>query len=114
MTGVRPVPVMGHSGGPGHWEITYEECRVPSESLLGERGAGFAIAQDRLGPGRIHHCMRAIGTAERAHEMMCRRANERGAFGGPLPDKQFLQESIAASRMETDQARLLTLFPAPE
>jgi acyl-CoA dehydrogenase len=109
---VRPIPVMGHDRGPGHCEIRYEGCRVPKGSLLGERGAGFAIAQDRLGPGRIHHCMRAIGTAERAHEMMCRRANEREAFGGPLADKQFVQESIAASRMEIDQARLLTLFAA--
>jgi len=109
---VRPISVMGHDGGPGHCEIRYEECRVPKEFLLGERGAGFAIAQDRLGPGRIHHCMRAIGTAERAHEMMCRRANERSAFGGPLGEKQFVQESIAASRMEIDQARLLTLYAA--
>jgi acyl-CoA dehydrogenase len=109
---VRPIPVMGHDKGPGHCEIRYEGCRVPADSLLGERGAGFAIAQDRLGPGRIHHCMRAIGTAERAHEMMCRRANERVAFGGPLADKQFVQEAIAASRMEIDQARLLTLYAA--
>jgi acyl-CoA dehydrogenase len=109
---VRPISVMGHDGGPGHCEIRYEDCRVPKENLLGERGAGFAVAQDRLGPGRIHHCMRAIGTAERAHEMMCRRANERSAFGGPLGDKQFVQESIAASRMEIDQARLLTLYAA--
>jgi acyl-CoA dehydrogenase len=109
---VRPISVMGHDGGPGHCEIRYEDCRVPKGNLLGERGAGFAVAQDRLGPGRIHHCMRAIGTAERAHEMMCRRANERTAFGGPLGDKQFVQESIAASRMEIDQARLLTLYAA--
>ena len=109
---VRPIPVMGHDKGPGHCEIRYDGCRVPKENLLGDRGAGFAIAQDRLGPGRIHHCMRAIGTAERAHEMMCRRANERVAFGGPLADKQFVQEAIAASRMEIDQARLLTLYAA--
>jgi acyl-CoA dehydrogenase len=109
---VRPISVMGHDGGPGHCEIRYEDCRVPKGFLLGERGAGFAVAQDRLGPGRIHHCMRAIGTAERAHEMMCRRANERSAFGGPLGEKQFVQESIAASRMEIDQARLLTLYAA--
>ncbi len=109
---VRPIPVMGHDKGPGHCEIRYEAVRVPKGNLLGERGAGFAIAQDRLGPGRIHHCMRAIGTAERAHEMMCRRANERVAFGGPLADKQFVQEAIAASRMEIDQARLLTLYAA--
>jgi acyl-CoA dehydrogenase len=109
---VRPIPVMGHDRGPGHCEIRYEGARVPKENLLGERGAGFAIAQDRLGPGRIHHCMRAIGTAERAHEMMCRRANERVAFGGPLADKQFVQEAIATSRMDIDQARLLTLYAA--
>jgi acyl-CoA dehydrogenase len=109
---VRPINVMGHDRGPGHCEIRYEGCRVPKQSLLGERGGGFAIAQDRLGPGRIHHCMRAIGTAERGLEMMCRRANGRVAFGGPLADKQFVQEAIAQSRMEIDQARLLTLFAA--
>jgi acyl-CoA dehydrogenase len=109
---VRPVPVMGHDGGPGHCEIRYEDCRVPEANLLGPRQAGFAIAQDRLGPGRIHHCMRAIGTAERAIEMMCRRANEREAFGGPLAEKQFVQDFIAKSRMETDQARLLTMNAA--
>jgi acyl-CoA dehydrogenase len=109
---IRSVPVMGHDKGPGHCEIRYEDCRVPAANLLGERGGGFAIAQDRLGPGRIHHCMRAIGSAERALEMMCRRANSRAAFGGPLADKQFVQESIAASRMEIDQARLLTLYAA--
>jgi acyl-CoA dehydrogenase len=109
---VRSISVMGHDKGPGHCEVRYEGCRVPAANLLGERGAGFAIAQDRLGPGRIHHCMRAIGTAERAHEMMCRRANKRVAFGGPLGDKQFVQEAIASSRMEIDQARLLTLYAA--
>jgi acyl-CoA dehydrogenase len=109
---IRQIPVMGHDKGPGHCEVRFTECRVPKDNLLGERGAGFTIAQDRLGPGRIHHCMRAIGTAERAHEMMCRRANERHAFGGPLADKQFVQEDIAVSRMEIDQARLLTLYAA--
>ncbi len=109
---VRAVSVMGHDKGPGHCEISYEDCRVPAANLLGERGGGFAIAQDRLGPGRIHHCMRAIGSAERALEMMCSRANSRVAFGGPLADKQFVQESIASSRMEIDQARLLTLYAA--
>jgi acyl-CoA dehydrogenase len=109
---VRPIPVMGHDRGPGHCEIRYEDCRVPAANLLGPRQAGFAIAQDRLGPGRIHHCMRAIGTAERAIEMMCRRANEREAFGAKLADKQFIQDFIAKSRMEVDQARLLTLFAA--
>jgi acyl-CoA dehydrogenase len=109
---LRPIPVMGHDRGPGHCEIRYEDCRVPAANLLGPRQAGFVIAQDRLGPGRIHHCMRAIGTAERAIEMMCRRANEREAFGGKLADKQFIQDFIAKSRMEVDQARLLTLFAA--
>ena len=84
--GVRPVPVMGHDEGPGHWEVRYEDCRVPADNLLGERGAGFAIAQDRLGPGRIHHCMRAIGSAERAFELMCRaRPRPRGRSAGRWP-----------------------------
>ena len=109
---VRPVSVMGHDGGPGHCEIRYEDCRVPAGNLLGPRQAGFVIAQDRLGPGRIHHCMRAIGSCERAIEMMCRRANERETFGGKLAEKQFVQDFIAKSRMETEQARLLTLMAA--
>jgi acyl-CoA dehydrogenase len=109
---IRPVPVMGHDGGPGHCEIRYEDCRVPADNLLGPRQAGFVIAQDRLGPGRIHHCMRAIGSAERAIEMMCRRANEREAFGSKLADKQFVQDFIAKSRMEVEQARLLTMKAA--
>src|SRR4029079_7113117 len=107
---VRPVPVMGHDGGPGHCEILYEDCRVPASNLLGERGAGFVIAQDRLGPGRIHHCMRAIGTAERAIELMCRRANERETFGGKLAEKQFVQDFVGRSRMECEQARLVNLY----
>jgi acyl-CoA dehydrogenase len=109
---VRSISVMGHSGGSGHCEVTYEDCRVPVTNRLGAEGAGFSIAQARLGPGRIHHCMRAIGAAERAIEMMCRRANERHAFGGPLADKQFVQDFIARSRLEVDQARLLTLYAA--
>jgi acyl-CoA dehydrogenase len=109
---LRPVSVMGHSGGPGHCEIEYADCRVPADSLLGERGAGFTIAQDRLGPGRIHHCMRAIGAAERAVELMCKRAVKREAFGSALAEKQFVQDFIAKSRIEIDQARLLTLYAA--
>jgi acyl-CoA dehydrogenase len=109
---VRSVPVMGHSSGGGHCEIRYEDCRVPAANILGEEGAGFAIAQARLGPGRIHHCMRMIGGAERALEYMCQRANTRVAFGGPLADKQFVQDFIALSRMEIDQARLMTLYAA--
>jgi acyl-CoA dehydrogenase len=109
---VRPISVMGHAGGPGHCEIRYEDCRVPAENLLGPRGEGFTIAQARLGPGRIHHCMRAIGAAERALEMMCRRANERVVFGGPLGEKQFVQDFIAKSRIEIDGARLMVLHAA--
>jgi acyl-CoA dehydrogenase len=103
---------MGHDGGPGHWEVRYDGCRVPAENLLGERGAGFAIAQDRLGPGRIHHCMRAIGSAERAFELMCRRAQERQAFGGALAEKQFVQDFVAKSRLDIDGARLMVLHAA--
>jgi acyl-CoA dehydrogenase len=109
---VRPVSVMGHTGGGGHCEIVYENCRVPASNLLGPEGGGFAIAQARLGPGRIHHCMRAIGGAERALELMCLRASTRIAFGGPLAEKQFVQDFIATSRMEIDQARLLVLHAA--
>jgi acyl-CoA dehydrogenase len=109
---LRRVPVMGHAGGPGHCEVRYERCRVPRENLLGPLHGGFVIAQARLGPGRIHHCMRAIGMAERAFEIMCRHANSRVAFGGPLGEKQFVQEWVATSRMEIDQARLLVLHSA--
>jgi acyl-CoA dehydrogenase len=108
----RAVSVMGHTSGGGHCEIYYENCRVPAENRLGPEGAGFVIAQARLGPGRIHHCMRAIGMAERAFEIMCRHANTRKAFGSTLGEKQFVQEWIATSRMEIDQARLLTLYAA--
>lgn len=111
-TGVRPVSVMGHDGGPGHWEVRYEDVRVPQACLLGARGEGFSIAQARLGPGRIHHCMRAIGSAERAFELMCERALAREAFGGPLADKQFVQDFIAKSRIEIDGARLMVLHAA--
>jgi acyl-CoA dehydrogenase len=109
---VRSVSVMGHTGGGGHCEIRYEDCRVPVTNLLGPENGGFMIAQARLGPGRIHHCMRAIGMAERAFEVMCRHANTRVAFGGPIGEKQFVQEWVATSRMEIEQARLLTLKAA--
>ncbi len=111
-TGVRPVSVMGHDGGPGHWEVLYEDVRVPEGNLLGPRGNGFAIAQARLGPGRIHHCMRAIGSAERAFELMCERAHVREAFGGKLAEKQFVQDFVAKSRLEIDAARLMVLHAA--
>ena len=109
---VRPISVMGHDAGPGHCEVRYRDCRVPAENLLGPRGAGFEIAQARLGPRRIHHCMRAIGAAERALELMCRRANAREAFGGPLAEKQFVQDFVARSRIEIDAARLMVLHAA--
>jgi acyl-CoA dehydrogenase len=110
---VRPLSNMGHVAGPGHWEIAYEDCRVPAEaSTLGARQAGFKIAQDRLGPGRIHHCMRLIGVAERALELMCQRAKSRSMFGSTLADKQFVQDFIALSRIEIDQARLVTAHAA--
>ncbi|CAG0999987.1 acyl-CoA dehydrogenase [Myxococcaceae bacterium] len=109
---VRAVSVMGHAGGGGHCEIRYDDCRVPVANRLGPEGSGFMIAQARLGPGRIHHCMRTLGMAERAFEIMCRHANTRKLQGSPLGDKQFVQEWIATSRMELDQARLLTLYAA--
>jgi acyl-CoA dehydrogenase len=96
---IRRVPVMGHAGGAGHCEVRYDNCRVPASNLLGPEHGGFVIAQARLGPGRIHHCMRTIGAAERAFEIMCKYANERVAFGGPLGEKQFVQEWVATSRM---------------
>jgi acyl-CoA dehydrogenase len=109
---IRPVSVMGHTGGGGHCEIRYEDCRVPVSNRLGPENSGFMIAQARLGPGRIHHCMRAIGMAERGFEIMCRNANSRKVAGGLLKDQQFVQDWIATSRMEIDQARLLTLHAA--
>lgn len=109
---IRPVSVMGHTGDGGHCEIQYNDCRVPVDNLLGPEHGGFMIAQARLGPGRIHHCMRAIGMAERAFEIMCRHALERSTHGSKLSEKQFVQEWIATSRMEIDQARLLTQYAA--
>jgi acyl-CoA dehydrogenase len=103
---------MGHAGGGGHCEIHYEDCRVPVTNRLGEEGSGFAIAQARLGPGRIHHCIRAIGGAQRAYEIMVNHAANRRAFGTLIGEKQFVQDFIATSKMEIDQARLLTLYAA--
>jgi acyl-CoA dehydrogenase len=109
---VRAVPVMGHAGGGGHCEIYYKDCRVPVTNLLGNDGDGFAIAQARLGPGRIHHCMRNIGVAERALELMCKRANTRWAHGSLLADKANVQQWIADSRIEIDSARLAIMHAA--
>jgi alkylation response protein AidB-like acyl-CoA dehydrogenase len=108
------VPVLGHRGRgwSTHCEVTYRRVRVPADSLLGERGDGFRIAQKRLGPGRIHHVMRWLGQMERAFELMCRRALEREAFGGPLAEKQTVQNWIADSAAEIQACRLLTLDAA--
>jgi acyl-CoA dehydrogenase len=104
---VRSTPVFGWQDQHGHCEISYHSVRVPAANLLGEQGAGFAIAQARLGPGRIHHCMRALGAAERALALMVDRARNRVAFGRPLAEQGVVRESIAKSRNEIDQARLL-------
>jgi alkylation response protein AidB-like acyl-CoA dehydrogenase len=109
---VRPVPVMGSHGPGGHCEIRFENCRVPKENLLGEQGQGFQLAQARLGPGRIQHCMRWLGVAQRAFEMLCRRALSRAAFGGALAEKQTVQNWIADSAAEIEAARLMTLQAA--
>ncbi|MFA5891792.1 MAG: acyl-CoA dehydrogenase family protein [Actinomycetota bacterium] len=109
---VRSTPVFGFNTGHGHAEIVYEDVRVPAENMLGEEGDGFHIAQARLGPGRIHHCMRAIGMAERAFDLMCARALTRVAFGKELARQGVVQQAIAESRMEIEQARLLTLKAA--
>lgn len=107
VTVVRDVPVFGRHDQHGHCEITYDDVRVPVTNLLGEEGAGFAMAQARLGPGRIHHCMRALGAAERALALMTSRATSRVAFGKPLAEQGVVQQQIAESRIAIDQARLL-------
>ncbi|MBY0441416.1 MAG: acyl-CoA dehydrogenase family protein [Mycobacteriaceae bacterium] len=107
VTIVRSTPVFGWQDQHGHCEISYHDVRVPASNLLGDEGAGFAIAQARLGPGRIHHCMRALGAAERALALMVDRAQRRIAFGRPLAEQGLVQQAIAQSRNEIDQARLL-------
>lgn len=107
---VRETPVMGIHGG--HYEVSYDDVTVPESNLLGPRGHGFVIAQQRLGPGRIFHVMRWLGQAQRAFELLCRRANERVAFGEPLARKQLIQKMVFDSYHEIQSCRLLTLHAA--
>lgn len=107
---VRETPVLGLDHG--HYELRFTDLRVPRENLLGPRGHGFAIAQERLGPGRIFHCMRWLGQAQRAYELLCARLNDRTAFGEPLARKQLMQSHVFESYAEIQAARLLTLHAA--
>jgi acyl-CoA dehydrogenase len=109
---LRTQPVFGYDAGHGHCEILYEDARIPKSNLLGEEGGGFVIGQARLGPGRIHHCMRAIGMSERALELMCERAESRSAFGVKLSQQGVIRDWIAEARVRIEQARLLTLKAA--
>jgi acyl-CoA dehydrogenase len=112
LTVKRNLPVFGYVDNEGHAELSFEDVRVPASNLVSGEGDGFLIAQARLGPGRIHHCMRTIGAAERALELMCRRATERVTFGQPVATRSNVQDWIAESRIELEMIRLLTLKTA--
>lgn len=112
VTVVRSLPVFGYQDREGHAEIVFEDVRVPAKDVLKGEGEGFAISQARLGPGRIHHCMRSIGMAERALELMCKRARSRSTFGKPISENANIQDWIAEARIEIEMIRLLTLKAA--
>jgi acyl-CoA dehydrogenase len=109
---VRNIPVMHYHSPEGHAELLFRDVRIPASNLLGEEGNGFTLAQQRLGPGRVHHCMRTIGQCEVALELMCERALERKTFGKYLAEYANVQDWIAESRLEIDQARLLVMKAA--
>jgi acyl-CoA dehydrogenase len=112
VTVVRNLPVFGYADPEGHAEVLFEDVRVPATNLIAGEGDGFMIAQARLGPGRIHHCMRTIGAAERALELMCKRASERVTFGQPVATRANVQDWIAESRIDIEMIRLLTMKTA--
>jgi acyl-CoA dehydrogenase len=112
ITIVRDLEVFGYNPWESHVEMIFDEVRVPAANLLGEEGGGFAMTQARLGPGRIHHCMRQVGAAERALALLVERAGQRTTFGTPLVEQSLIQDWIAQSRIEIDQARLYTMYAA--
>ncbi|MPY50387.1 acyl-CoA dehydrogenase family protein [Streptomyces acidicola] len=109
---LRDLPMFGYTDRLGHGDVLFDDVCVPAENILGGEGQGFALAQGRLGPGRMHYAMRAVGFAERALQLMCERVTERMAFGGPLADRGVVREWIARSRIEIEQVRLLVLKSA--